>query len=114
MLVQPNIKYRTKLIYSKVSNYSKQEYTNKYKTYFTNKNLINSKNDLERVVINRYPKIKELKIFISTLLGLIFVRMTGSGSTIVAYFKSKKDLDIAATIIKKQYPKYWSIKSKTI
>jgi len=114
LLIQPNIKYRTKFIYSKVNNYSKQEYTNKYKTYFTNKNLINSKNDLERIVINRYPKIKDLKFFISTLLGLIFVRMTGSGSTIVAYFKSKKDLDIAATIIKKQYPKYWSIKSKTI
>ena len=114
LLVKPNIHYSTKFIYSKVKEYSKKQYKHNYKTYFTKNYLINSKNDLEKIVLSRYPKIKILKNFLSSLAGLIFVRMTGSGSTIVAYFKSKKALDIATRIFEKQYSSYWSIKSKTI
>ena len=114
LLVKPNINYSTKTIYSKVKEYSKKEYKNNHDKYFTKSYLINSKNDLEKIVLNKYPKINSLKIFLETLPGLIFVRMTGSGSTIVAYFKSKKVLDVATRIFKKQYSNYWSIKSKTI
>ena len=114
LLVKPDINYSTKFIYSKVRKYSKQQYKYNYKAYFSKDYLVNSKNDLETIVLNRYPKIKILKKFLTTLPGLFFVRMTGSGSTIVAYFKSKKGLDIATRIFKKQYNNYWSIKSKTI
>ena len=114
LLVKPDIDYSTKLIYSKVIKYSKQQYKQKHKIYFTKDYLVDSKNDLEKIVLNRYPKIKILRNFLRALPGLFFVRMTGSGSTIVAYFKSKKSLDIAARIFKKQYSNYWSIKSKTI
>ena len=94
--------------------YTKQKYKYNNKAYFNKEHLIASKNDLEKIVLNKYPKVKSLKYFLSTLPGLIFVRMTGSGSTIVAYFKSKKVLDIAARIFRKKYSSYWSIKSKTI
>ena len=114
LLVKPDIDYSTKLIYSKVIKYSKQQYKQKHKIYFTKDYLVDSKNDLEKIVLNRYPKIKILRNFLRALPGLFFVRMTGSGSTIVAYFKSKKSLDIAARIFKKQHSNYWSIKSKTI
>jgi 4-diphosphocytidyl-2-C-methyl-D-erythritol kinase len=114
LLVKPNIHYSTKFIYSKVKEYSKKQYKHNYKTYFTKNYLINSKNDLEKIVLSKHPKIKSLKNFLKTLPGLTFVRMTGSGSTIVAYFKSKKALDIATRIFEKQYSSYWSIKSKTI
>ena len=115
LLVKPNINYSTQLIYSKVKEYSKQKYKYNHKRYFSREYLITSKNDLEKIVLNKYPKIKSLKFFLETLPGLIFVRMTGSGSTIVAYFKSKKVLDIATRIFKRQYGNYyWSIKSITI
>ena len=39
-----------------------------------------------------YPKLKKLKIFLSSLPNVICARMTGSGSCIVAYYKSKKAL----------------------
>ena len=40
--------------------------------------------------------------------------MSGSGSSIVAYFDSKKAADIAAKISNKEFISYWCIKSKTI
>ena len=42
------------------------------------------------------------------------VRMTGSGSTLIAYFKSKNATINAVKIIKRKYKKYWCILSKTI
>ena len=51
------------------------------------------------------------------MLGLpkvLFVRMTGSGSSIIGYFKSKKASINAAKILKKKYRNYWCILSKTI
>ena len=114
LLVKPNINYSTKFIYSKVKKYSKQQYKTKNKVYFSKENLVNYKNDLEKIVLNKYPKMKNLNFFLNTLPGLIFVRMTGSGSTIVAYFKNKKALDTGARIFRKQYSNYWSMKSKTI
>ena len=114
LLVKPNINYSTKFIYSKVKKYSKQQYKTKNKRYFSKENLVNYKNDLEKIVLNKYPKMKNLNFFLNTLPGLIFVRMTGSGSTIVAYFKNKKALDTGARIFRKQYSNYWSMKSKTI
>ena len=46
--------------------------------------------------------------------NVIFTRMTGSGSTIVAYFKTKSACDIAYKDLKKRYKNYWCIVSKTI
>ena len=40
--------------------------------------------------------------------------MTGSGSTIIAYFNSKKAALNAEKILKKKYKNYWCILSKTI
>jgi len=114
LLVKPNVGCSTKFIYSKVKNYSKQKYKYKNNFFFTKKYLINSKNDLEEIVLKKYPKIQILKKFLLALPGVFFVRMTGSGSTLVAYFKSKKVLDVAIRIFKKQYSNYWFIKSKTI
>ena len=48
------------------------------------------KNDLENVALNKYPKLYKLKIFLEKLPKVEFVRMTGSGSAIIAYFLSKK------------------------
>jgi len=48
------------------------------------------------------------------LPGVVFVRMTGTGSAVVAYFKSKKAAKNAAIIFKNKYKSYWYIVSKTI
>ena len=90
LIVKPNIDCSTKGIYANVRKYSKSLYNNKSKRFFEKSYLAQSGNDLENVVFKKYPKIKNLKYFISNLPNILFTRMTGSGSALVAYFKSKK------------------------
>ena len=54
------------------------------------------------------------KFSIEKLTSPIFVRMTGSGSTLVAYFASKKVCENAKKNFYKKYKNYWCIASKTI
>ncbi len=76
--------------------------------------LLNLKNDLEEPAFKKYPVLKKLKIFMEKMDDTLFVRMTGSGSTIIGYFISKKAAVNARKILKKKYQKYWCILSKTI
>ena len=81
-------------------------------------NGINLPNELkldeDTIVFKKYSKIKNLKHFLSSLPDVVFVRMTGTGSAVVAYFKSKKTAKNAAIIFKNKYKSYWHIVSKTI
>jgi len=43
-----------------------------------------------------------------------FVRMTGSGSALVAYFQTKKRCELAKKRFNRNYKNYWCIASKTI
>ena len=45
----------------------------------------------ENIAISKYPKLKKIKLFLENLSNQEFVRITGSGSAIVAYFQSKKN-----------------------
>ena len=110
LIVKPNFGCSTKLIYSKVNFFSKP----KYNKTITQKKIINSKNDLEEIAFKIYPKLKKLKLFLSNLPKVVFVRMTGSGSSICAYFQSKNAADIASREFRKKFNNYWCITSKTI
>jgi len=114
LIAKPNIDCLTKDIYANVRKYSKPLYNNKNKRFFKKSYLAESRNDLENVVFKKYPKIKSLKYFISNLPNILFVRMTGSGSALVAYFKYKKAANNAAKVFKSKYKNYWYIVSKTI
>ena len=78
--------------------------------------LIKSNNDLENAVFKKYAIISNLKNFLSKLPNVVFARMTGSGSAIVGYFKTKNAAKNAAKIFKNKYKYkgYWCIVSKTI
>ena len=114
LIVMANEGCSTKYIFSKVKKYSKPLYFNINKRFFDTNYLIQSNNDLENVVFKKYSKIKNLKYFLSNLPNIVFTRMTGSGSAIVAYFKSKKAANNAARIFRRKYKNYWYIVSKTI
>ena len=114
LIAKPNIDCSTKDIYANVRKYSKSLYNNKNMRFFKKSYLAESRNDLENVVFKKYSKIKNLKYFLSNLPNVVFTRMTGSGSAIVAYFKSKKAANNAARIFRRKYKNYWYIISKTI
>ena len=62
----------------------------------------------------KYPKISQLILSINRQEGCIFSRMTGSGSACYGVFKSKKTAKIAIAKLKRKYPKYWCVITKTI
>ena len=114
LIVKPNFSCSTKIVYSKLANYSKAKYNKPKKSLLSINSIINSTNELENVVIKKYPKLKNLKLFLSKLPNIIFERMTGSGSSVVAYFYSNKAADIGAKKFRKKYKNYLYITSKTI
>ena len=77
-------------------------------------NLKKMKNSLENIVLSKYSKLKAMKLFLENISEPNFVRMTGSGSALVAYFQSKERCDNAKKQFNKKYKNYWCIASKTI
>ena len=113
VLIQPNIGCSTKKIYQRVKTFSKRRIKISSKV-FKMQALKEEQNDLEKPAFMLYPILKKLKIFLFNLDQVSFVRMTGSGSVIVAYFSNKKSAINALKLLKKNFKNYWSILSKTI
>ena len=114
LLVKPEFGCSTKMIYSKVKKFTKSKYDKPRKFMFSEKYLLSQKNDLEKVAFSLYPKLKKIKEFLSNVNNPSFVRMTGSGSVIVAYYRSKRDCEIAKDIFKRKFKNYWCNTAKTI
>ena len=114
LLIKPNFGCSTKKIYSKVRAYSKPQFS-KIKSKDINFNSLSKmKNDLELISLKMYPRLAKLKEFFLNIDKNSYVRMTGSGSTIVGYFMSKKAALNAKKLLKKKYKNYWCNLSKTI
>ena len=114
LIIKPNFGCSTKNIYKGVKTYSKPALFNSHKKTFYLNNLLNLKNDLEQPAFNKYKELNEIKRTMLNLPKVLFVRMTGSGSSIIGYFKSKKTTINAAKLLKKKYRNYWYNISKTI
>ena len=114
LVIKPDFGCSTKYIYSKVKSFSKPQFNFPKAKMFEAKYLKNLKNDLEKIAFEKHPKLKKIKSFLSKTTKNIFVRMSGSGSSIVTYFHSKKACDNAYGQFKRKFSSHWSIKSKTI
>ena len=114
LLVRPNFGCSTKSIYDEVKYFSRPIFKRNKKVKLNYKFLSNIKNDLEIPAFDKYPVLKKIKIFLEKVDKVLFTRMTGSGSTIVGYFNSKKTALNASKILKKNYKSYLCILSKTI
>ena len=104
----------TKKIYNGINDFSKPMLTKKNKSLFNIKNLIYFKNDLEIVAFKKYPILLDIKQNMQNLPMIQFARMTGSGSSIVGYFNSKKASLNGVKLLRRRYKNYWCILSKTI
>ena len=114
LLIKPNFGCSTKNIYTQVRNYSKPQFF-KIKSKNINFNTLSKmKNDLEVISFKLYPRLRKVRQFFLDIDKNSYVRMTGSGSTIVGYFMSKKAALNAKKLLKKKYKNYWCNLSKTI
>ena len=114
LVAKPNFGCSTKYIYSKVNSFSKPQFNPPKQKLFEAKYLKNLDNDLEKVALNKYPELKIIKSYLSGLPNALFARMSGSGSSIVAYFHSKKACKKACSQYKRKFNSHWCIESKTI
>ena len=114
LMIKPNFGCSTKSIFNRVRNYSKPQLL-KIRSKNIDFNLISKlKNDLEIISIKKYPRLQRLRDYFLNIDKNSHVRMTGSGSTIVGYFKSKKAALNAKKLLRKNYKNYWCNLSKTI
>jgi 4-diphosphocytidyl-2-C-methyl-D-erythritol kinase len=114
LIIKPNIGCSTEKIYSKVKNFNKQKLNHPNKNMFNFKFLKKMSNQLEFIAFKKYPKLNLIKLFLEKLSKVEFVRMTGSGSAIIAYFSSKKVCEEAKKKANKQFRNYWCKTAKTI
>ena len=114
LVVKPSFGCSTKKIYSRVKKFRKAKFNKPVKSMFDLGFLKKMNNDLELIALNKYPKLNTLKKFLDKLSKVEFVRMTGSGSAVIAYFASNKLCKEAEKKVKKQFRNYWCKTAKTI
>ena len=114
LIIKPNFGCSTKEIYSKVKKFEKSKIKKPSKKMFDLNYLKKMSNSLEKVAFIKYPKLRLIKLFLESLYNPVFVRMTGSGSALVAYFQSKEACKNAKKKFNTEYKNYWCITSKTI
>jgi 4-diphosphocytidyl-2-C-methyl-D-erythritol kinase len=114
LVVKPSFGCSTKHIYSKVKIFSKPQFNFPQSRMFEVKYLKTYNNDLENIAFKKYPKLKKIKLFLSNTPDNKLTRMSGSGSSIVAYFDSKKACGNAYSQFKRKFSSHWCIISKTI
>ena len=114
LIVKPNFGCSTKDIYSGVKKFTKPRFNKPSKKMFSFDNLKKLNNSLEAISLSKFPKLKNIKNFLEKSSNKSFVRMTGSGSAIVAYFKSKKLCDDVKKKFSRKYKNCWCKVAKTI
>ena len=114
LIIKPNFGCSTRTIYKKVKKFNQPKFNSISKKTLSIGFLKKMKNDLETIVVNERPKMKVIKNFLVNLSDIDFVRMTGSGSAIIAYFSSVRKCKEAEKKVKKQFRNYWCKIAKTI
>ena len=114
LLVKPFYGCSTKEIFAMNKIFSKKQYFLNKKANINDRTIVQSKNDLEISAFKKYSKLKILKNKLLENQKAEFVRMTGSGSTFVMYFKSKVSAKKALKMYKRKLNKCWCILSKII
>ena len=114
LIVKPSFGCSTKEIYSGVKKFTKPRFNKLSKKMFNFENLKKLNNSLEAISLSKFPKLKNIKHFLEKSSNKSFVRMTGSGSAIVAYFKSKKLCDDVKKKFSRKYKNCWCKVAKTI
>jgi len=116
-LIYPNFKSSTKKVYSKVNKFNlplKIDPSNIYSKAKYNKFLINEVNDLQTIVEKQHKNIQSILNLIKLQKNCLFSRMTGSGSVCFGTFSNRKSASLAAKVLKKKYPNYWCVITKSI
>ena len=117
LIVYPNIVLSTKKIYKKINKFNSFS-ENSFLAIKKNKKIIpylqKEKNDLQKTVIQLYPKVEKIINFISDQKGCYLSRITGSGSACIGIFSNIKSANYAKKLVNLNFQNCWCVVSKTI
>ena len=117
VLVYPFLRSSTKHVYSRLNKFKRIQNKNNYRSN-SRLDLVSKlkleNNFLEKVVISKFPLVKKILKELELVKNCEFSRLTGSGSACFGLFLNKRDGALALKQIKKRFPKFWCVLSKTI
>ena len=117
LLIYPNVKCSTKEVYSKVRKFNlplRKDISKILSKIEYDKFLISEVNDLQKIVEKKYKKIKNILNIIKLQKNCLFSRMTGSGSVCFGTFNNRESANLAVKALKKKFPNYWCVFTKSI
>ena len=117
LLIYPNIKSSTKEVFSKVKKFNSPLATDPSNILSKDKYnffLMKESNDLQTIVEKKHKKIRIILNLIKTQKNCLFSRMTGSGSVCFGTFSNRKSASLAVKVLKKKFPNYWCVLTKSI
>ena len=117
VLIYPFLRSSTKDAYSRLNKFERIQNKNNYRSN-SRLDLVSKlkleNNSLEKVVISKFPLVKKILKELELIKNCEFSRLTGSGSACFGLFLNKRDGALALKQIKKRFPKFWCVLSKTI
>ncbi len=117
VLIYPFLRSSTKDAYSRLNKFERIQNKNNYRSN-SRLDLVSKlkleNNFLEKVVISKFPLVKKILKELELIKNCEFSRLTGSGSACFGLFLNKRDGALALKQIKKRFPKFWCVLSKTI
>ena len=66
-------------------------------------------NDFEKILKKNQPEFSDIYNYLDNLEGVIFTRLTGSGSCLFSVFEKKEEAENAKINFNKDYPGLWNI-----
>ena len=117
LVFYPFLRSSTKDVYSRLNKFKRIQNKNNYRSN-SRLDLVSrlklENNSLEKVVISKFPLVKKILKELELIKNCEFSRLTGSGSACFGLFLNKRDGALALKQIKKRFPKFWCVLSKTI
>ena len=106
LLIKPNFTCSTKTMYNSFT-VSDFDYNSDFD--LEDINDYDNGNDFEKILKKIQPEFTKIYDFLENLEGVIFTRLTGSGSCLFSVFEKKEDAENAKINFSKNFPKLWNI-----
>ncbi len=106
LLIKPNYACSTKKMYKSLIS---SDFDYNIEQDLEDINDQDNGNDFEKIIKKTEPEFINITNFLENLKGVIFTRLTGSGSCLFSVFETKEDAHKAKINFSKKFPSLWNI-----
>ena len=105
LLIRPNFSCSTKKMYN---SFTSSDFDYNSELDLEDINDQDNGNDFEKILLKSQPEFKKIYDYLENLQGVIFTRLTGSGSCLFSVFEKKEDSENAKIKFRTSYPTLWN------